>query len=694
MSEVLLFSGTFEGREMAQILSENQISSTVCVATEYGESVMPQLPYVTLHKGRLDEQEMLQMMKEGAFRLVVDATHPYATIVSVSVQQAAEQAGLPYIRLKRDTSFRQVKETSQEQEDEAKQKVEWDGVYVADTKECIRFLKTTSGKILLTTGSKDLKYYCEEESLKNRLVVRVLPGLESIRICEENGIKGKQIIAMQGPFSLELNKALLRDLDIQYLVTKETGSTGGFLEKMQAAREENVCSVVIGNPEKGEGFSRMQTCHMIAKTLSKTIANKVSLVGIGMGGMESLTIGALHRIEEADVIFGAKRLLESTAKIKKKPYVQEYPYYLAEEILPKMEELSNCGAKIVVLFSGDSGFYSGCKKMQDAFGDRKDCQVEILPGISSVSYMASKTGLSYESALVTSVHGAGGVEVWKEKMLLALSLNERVITLTSGKRDVEDLVKLMARENLTEYDFYIGYNLSYDTEKITKVPITETFSLQKEGLYICYIVNKGKKIGIDSNGMKLTPGMKDEAFIRDKVPMTKEEIREISICKLGLTKDSVCYDIGSGTGSIAVEIAKLGEKIDVYAIEQKEEAIALLKKNKEKHKVSNMHIIEGSAPDALQTLPAPTHAFIGGSSGQLTQILEVLYQKNPHMNVVINAVSLETIAQLTKLKSDERIEQLELVQVQVSGIRTIGSYQMMQAQNPVMICSFQFGGNV
>lgn len=119
--------------------------------------------------------------------------------------------------------------------------------------------------------------------------------------------------------------------------------------------------------------------------------------------------------------------------------------------------------------------------------------------------------------------------------------------------------------------------------------------------------------------------------------MTKEEIRHISICKLCLQADSVLYDVGSGTGSIAVEAAALSEDLSVYAIEQKENAVALIRKNAEQFGLENIHIVHAKAPEGMDELPAPTHAFIGGSGGNLREILTCLRGENPGIRIVINA---------------------------------------------------------
>lgn len=191
---------------------------------------------------------------------------------------------------------------------------------------------------------------------------------------------------------------------------------------------------------------------------------------------------------------------------------------------------------------------------------------------------------------------------------------------------------------------------------------------------------------------RITPGISDEEFIRDKVPMTKQEVREVSLCKLNLKEDSVLYDVGSGTGSVAVEAALLSEQMKVYAVEVNPLALELLSANKKKFNCRNIEIVEGLAPEALMNLPVPTHAFIGGTKGNLNGILKALHEKNPAMRVVITAVSLESISEITAELKNYSLTDSEVVQISVSKAQNAGNYHLMIANNPVFIFSFTFAG--
>lgn len=671
MKKVLIFSGTTEGRLLAETLSGNGIPCIVSVATEYGEIVMPHLAGVTIHRGRMDVTQMRKYLAEQDVSVVVDATHPFATAVSENIKESLKNSVIPYLRLQRNTGTNGEAASG-------------NVILCKDAKDCAKKLAQVEGNILLTTGSKDLAFYAKEEALRERLYVRVLPGMESLALCEKNGICGRQVIAMQGPFSMEMNCALIRQFGIQYLVTKESGRNGGFLEKIRAAEAEQIAVCVIGNPERGtEGNSFEEVCKKLSKLTGVKIKNRIALVGIGMGQEGTLTAEAAERIRKADYLFGAERLLSSV----KNDHAARYPYYLAKDILPELERISGSGAEVVILFSGDTGFYSGCARLYEKLKERTDCTVRICPGISSVSYFAARTGYSYQDAAVTSIHGHGEDDLWKAKLAETIRFFGKTFVLMSGKKDVQLLGRLLQEQGLADCTVYTGYQLSYPEEQVMQLTPEACERVERGGLYICLILN-GQAVE-----KPVTCGIRDDAFLRDKVPMTKEEIRTLSVCKLQLKENSVCYDIGSGTGSIAVEMAALSGTIQVYAIECKPLAADLIRKNKAKFHLPNLEIIEGVAPDCL--LPAerterPTHTIIGGSGGRLKEILDVLYAKNPTMRVVIDAISLETIAELSALKNDVRIEHLELIQVQVSRARAIGNYQLMQGENPIYICSFDF----
>ncbi len=698
MSRIAIFAGTTEGRKLSECLSAAGIDHTVCVATEYGEIVLKPHHLANVHQGRMNREEIKEFLQNGGFKAVVDATHPYAKEVTCNIKDAVirlEERGItiPYLRLKRDIiasdSFEGQRESGVDKESN---RIVSDYVaYFETNEECAEMLKHTEGNILLTTGSKELSKYCGLESMKNRLYVRVLPGMESLSLCMEQGICGKQIIAMQGPFTTQLNEALIRQYHIAHLVTKESGVSGGYREKLEAAKRTGTRVYVIGRTEEKEGYTFAEVCEQLEKLCGKNLRQQgqmeIVLAGIGMGHENCMTREVSEAVAKADILFGAERLFREL-HIKTCSFC-----YRPEQIIPYLREVQETNLlmenkRVVVLFSGDSGFYSGCHRLYEALQQeirekRLKATVRIMPGISSIAYLASCIGECYQDAAVYSMHGK---EVCN--LVRKLKNSPKTFLLMSGVKDVNRLGKILMEAGMTECSIVTGYRLSYDDQQITNYTPQECCELSREGLYTCFVKNPY------AAGRQLTHGIADTEFIRDKVPMTKEEVREVSICKLRLHDRAVVYDIGSGTGSVAVEAASLSDDIQVYAIERNVEAGSLIKKNQEKFGLQNITVIEGTAPENLSGLPVATHAFIGGSGGRLREILETLRQINPVMRVVMNAITLETVCEMKEALSLYDIEEEEIVQIQAARAKTAGNYHLMQAQNPVWICAFRFAGTL
>ena len=695
MKKVLVFAGTTEGRELAELLAGSNIKCSVCVATDYALELMND-KRLDVHCGRLTEEEMEVLMRDGKFDVVVDATHPYAQIVSQNVRQAADKESISLIRLRRST-----------------ESAEKGFVSFKTHEECSAWLSFQTGNILLTTGSKDLGSYAKNETIKNHLFVRVLPGEESIRLCTANGITGRQIIAMQGPFSAQMNECILREYSIDWMVTKISGHAGGFEEKVEAAKKagvgvcailppsENVCQTEISGDERKSSMYICENVYDTAKKLELLLkedilskrSRKIILSGIGMGNTDGMTREAYHAFEEAEVIFGAERMLENLPGKGIK-----VPYYRADDIISYLIEHPQY-TKVAAAFSGDSGFYSGAQSMKKALEEANEkgilkSETTILPGVSSVSALAARLGVSWNDAVLASIHGR------RANVVNLVRKNTKVFLLLSGKNDFEMLVNKFREAGINHVKISAGYRLSYPDEKLFTFYLdefeTKLFDLP-EGVYTCLIENE------DCEEQILTPGIDDEIFSRTKVPMTKNEVRVLSISRLELTKNAVVYDVGSGTGSVSIECARLSPDIFVFAIEQKEEAANLTKENAVRLGLSDqIVVINKKAPEGFEELPTPTHVFIGGSSGALSDILSAIQKKlivkentkgktdkaSKGVRVVINAVSLETIAQITKLIQTYPVKHVQLTQIQASRAHKLGSYNLMQAQNPVLIASF------
>lgn len=654
MQKVVVFAGTIEGRKIAEFLHAQGVDTHVCVATEYGESLLPEGEHLTVSHDRLTKEEMETLFQKEKVTLVVDATHPYAEVVTANIREACSRAGVCCLRLLRES------ESVQEE----------DVVYVDSVSEAAAWLSQTEGNILASTGSKELQAYTVIPSYEERVYARVLSLPDVVRSCADLGFTGKHLICMQGPFSVEMNTAMLKQYDIRYLVTKEAGKNGGFPEKVQAAKAAGARLVVVGRPVMEEGYSFAACKKELIARLDLHIVPEVALVGIGPGSSDCRTKEAEKCFARADLIIGARRMTESVAMpgqpvwaaydpVKIRDYIKEHPEY----------------EHIAVALSGDVGFYSGARKLLQVLG--RDVNVRILPGISSMVAFMAKLGLPWEDVVPFSVHGR------EVNLIGQIAKHEKIYAILGTSDGVRQLCRQLVFYGMGDVRVAVGEKLSYPDEQIRTGAAADFADLETDPLCVVYVENP------QAAGRIVTHGMSDELFLRDKVPMTKEEVRTASISKLHLTKDAVIYDVGAGTGSVSIEMALTVTDGHVYAIEKKETAVALLHKNKQHFAADNLTIVEGLAPEALKDLPVPTHAFIGGSSGNLDEIVALLLKKNPGIRIVINAITLETVQEALDVMKKYPVRDTEIVSMSVARSKEIGSYHMMMGQNPVYIFSFE-----
>lgn len=451
MCRILIFGGTTEGRLLAEHCKQQKIAAYVSVVSGYGADLLPESESVHVISGRMTAADMEAFMTRESIRAVFDATHPYAGEATRNIREACGRAGVPYVRVTREPAA----EKAGDRRDRAASQV----VYLNSASDVVRYLTDREGDVLVTTGSKELAAFTALPGYEDRLYVRVLPSCVAIRACEDIGIKGKHIIAMQGPFSEELNRAMLKQLGVRYLVTKEAGAAGGFLEKLSAAEALSVTSVVIGRPtEEKDGISLEA-----AKMLLTSSKRKISLIGTGMGGMGQMTLAAAKALKQCDVLFGARRMTEAAETLgAPADGIVRVPIYGNREILEWLEshsEYRNAG----ILYSGDTGFYSGASGMAAMLSREPYCDIYdfcIYPGITSVSYLCAKVGRSWEHVKLISLHGRDC------DAALALSQNPAVFTLLGGEHTVTELCEQLLRHGLSDVRMTVGERLSYPDERI------------------------------------------------------------------------------------------------------------------------------------------------------------------------------------------------------------------------------------
>lgn len=236
--KILIFAGTYEGRKLCEFCTKRKVYADVCVATDYGKEMISPSRHINVLSGRMDEQQIEKLILTNSYKFVIDATHPYASQATENIVSACKKLCKKYIRVLRDEN-----------------KSDYDGVIFADSiEDAVDYLNDNIGNILVTTGSKELLKYRGLDNL-TRLFVRVLPSYESLKACLDFGLSHKNIICMQGPFTKELNIAILRQFNCRFMVTKSSGSAGGFDDKIIAAKEAGADAIIIKRPVQVAGYS-------------------------------------------------------------------------------------------------------------------------------------------------------------------------------------------------------------------------------------------------------------------------------------------------------------------------------------------------------------------------------------------------------------------------------------------------------
>ena len=627
MCKIWIFGGTTEGRLLAEYCSREKIPAWVSVASEYGEELLREdlleaenvenaenlvqnhdmngreksadregylakknlknasvSSAVKVLRGRMDRHQMEEFIRNQGIQLVIDATHPHAKLVSEEIQEACRQTG---IRLERCLRA------------EGEQNRGRDWVEVDSIQEAVAFLSSVPGVIFATTGSKELEALCQIPEYPKRVYARVLPISGVLKKCEELGITGSHLIAMQGPFSTEMNALFLRQTKAEWLLTKDSGRAGGFQEKMEAARANGTRVVVIRRPEE-RGISLNEAMKVLKETDGRTIGeregieseiasakskkniegvdgenqeksnevenvpageeerksgtdtveleerNKIKpsktqtvfvtaqklacdtqkthliLAGIGMGQPSQMTGEVLRAIRESDALIGAGRMLESAeralqddllinkeGKIENRQksatavekeripgnirgsYVKCYKAYLPDDVIRIISEHPEW-KQAVILYSGDTGFFSGASKMAERLREA-GYPFTVYPGISCISYLAARLGTHWEDAAIYSAHGR---ELPVERVMKHLCDPEeaanRAFILMGGKNGAGQFCKRLTQAGYGSVQVTVGENLSYPEEQIRSGTAEEMGKLEFTDLSLMQLEVLGK----------------------------------------------------------------------------------------------------------------------------------------------------------------------------------------------------------
>lgn len=391
----------------------------------------------------------------------------------------------------------------------------------------------------------------------------------------------------------------------------------------------------------------------------------VTLIGMGSGQPENLTLQGLAALRQADLILGARRLL---AVLPAGCTENRAAAYRPDEVA---ELLQTSGAENAVLvYSGDTGFYSGASSMMEKL-EALGVRARVLPGLSSIQLLAAALGRPWQGWNLVSAHGRTCDPV-------AECMQGRpTFFLTGGSEDPATLCAQLEAEGFGDVQGVVGQCLGTPEEKIFRGSVKELAAGRFNSLSVL-LVEAAEVLP------RRAPGLPDEAFERGDVPMTKQEVRAAVLAKLAVRPEDILWDVGAGTGSVSVELALAAPRGRVYAVECRPEGCALIKANREKFRTRNLVLVEGLAPDALSDLPAPDAVFIGGSKGSLAVIVDAALDKNPDARICVSAIALESLsAAVAALTAKGR--NVQVSQIAVSRAKAVGGLHLMMAQNPIYL---------
>lgn len=492
---------------------------------------------------------------------------------------------------------------------------------------------------------------------------------------------------------------------------------------------------------------------------------RVTLIGMGCGSEKMQTVEALEALGQAEVLIGSERLLDgvrrqgaarSDADDHDKTFCSEgmrgeeacnaarpgeafcgpVSFYEAVSAEAVYEAIcQEAGRNICVLYSGDTGFYSGVRKLLPLL-EKGGIEVRVIPGISSLQLFSARIGSPWQDWNLVSAHGTDCNAV------NAVMQGKPAFFLTGGKEGPADLCKQLVRAGLGMLTVTIGEALSYDAERIYRCSAGEAASMDFAPLSVMLAeaapmrgsseafesdgswreaTGNGQAtagfgrtadenepgqatVGVgqaaDENEPRVTmvgvgreagtrfacslPTIPDNAFVRGSVPMTKRDVRAVVLGRMRIRPGDVIWDVGAGTGSVSVEMALANRLGQVFAVECKEEACRLIETNRRRFGAWNLSMIAGKAPECLRQLPPPDAVFIGGSKGMMAEIVAMIHQKNENARICITAIALETLqASISALTACGWTA--DVTQISVSHAEKAGSLHLMMANNPIFL---------
>lgn len=409
---------------------------------------------------------------------------------------------------------------------------------------------------------------------------------------------------------------------------------------------------------------------------------RLTIIGIGPGSAEYFMPAARNRMRRAHTVIAAKRILPMLREVCGAVETEFLPMGKIKDTLEMIDGLLREEKEVALIVSGDPLMYSLYKTILNQ-EISAGWEMEVIPGIGSMQMLGAAFGESMEDARLVSVHGRSRTP---GSLALCVTENPKVFFLCSKEQGPAWLSQIMLDYHLDDVEVFAGANLSYEDQILESGSPAEMVEKKFPSLCVAMIKNPNPR------PVTRSCCLSDEDFERGRTPMTKEEIRVLILHKMKIHPDDVIWDIGAGTGSVSVECARQAPFGQVHSVERDETAVHLIEKNRDKFELDNLFIYQGDAAERTADLPAPDKVFIGGSGGKLGEIMKNIAAFDREIRVTVSAVTLETIAEAGEILENYDAD-YDVIQATVGRGRKIGSYHIMDTNNPVMIFTATIHGS-
>jgi len=420
---------------------------------------------------------------------------------------------------------------------------------------------------------------------------------------------------------------------------------------------------------------------------------KCVVLGVLDNGINGLSPDALAYLNQADVVIGGRRVLELfSAELKSGAETFDLTGHL-KEVPTQIEQALADKQAVVVLATGDPLCHGIAVYLKKKIGLSK---LNIMPNVSALQLACARVGVSWQDAYICSVHSKDAGE-WADNpskghglypLFKACMQHQKIITFTSPENNPARIARMLVAEQMADdFDMIVAENLLQEDERIVAdVPISELAEQNFADLNMVILERKEKL-------EKATLfGLEDACFNQrkpEKGLITKREVRAVSLAHMQLKANSIVWDIGAGSGSVGLEAARLCPNGWVYAIEKNEGDFEIAKSNQVQMDIHHYTLVNAKAPECLEVWPNPDAVFVGGSGGELGELIKLIVSRlNAGGHLVLNFVTLENLtAAVEVLKSMD--VQWSVTQMQVSRSKPILHMHRMAAENPVWIVTVE-----